>query len=49
MSWSKERSEEEQRFIRRKCNKTPTLSNTAEIEKNIGRGKNTPLPLSSHS
>ena len=26
MSWSKERSEEEQRFIRRKCNKTPTLS-----------------------
>ncbi len=31
MSWSKERSKEEQRFIRRKCNQTSTLSNTAKI------------------
>jgi hypothetical protein len=25
------------------CKQTPTLSNTAEIVKNIGRGKNTKL------
>ena len=47
MSWSKERSEEEQRFIRRKCNKTPTLSNTAEIVENESRGSLTPLRWSS--
>ena len=28
------------------CKQTPTLSNTAEIVKNIGRGKNTPLQWS---
>ena len=31
--------------ISNSCKQTSTLSNTAEIVKNIGRGKNTPLLL----